>query len=48
MTGVVDDGSRPVQSYRPGWVAGMTQQVVPGVDESVFKFYRQGGDGHVR
>lgn len=48
VTGVVDDDGKPVQNYQPGWVAGMTQQVVSGVDESVFKFYRQGGDGHAR
>ena len=48
VASVVDDDGKPVQNYQPGWVPGMTQQVVPGVDESVFKFYRQGGDGHVR
>jgi hypothetical protein len=48
VAGVVDDDGNPVQNYQPGWVAGMTQQVVAGVAESVFKFYRQAGDGHVR
>lgn len=47
VAGVVDDDGKPVRNYRPGWVAGMTQQIVAGVPESIFKFYRQGGTGHV-
>ncbi len=48
VPGVVDDDGNTVQNYQPGWVSGMTQQTVTGVAESVFKFYRQGGQGHVR
>ena len=47
VQGVLDDDGNPIRNYRPGWVSGMMQQVVPEVPERVFKFYRQGGTGHV-
>lgn len=41
-----DKSGKPIQNYAPS-CARFPYKPVPGVAESVFKFYQQPGDGHV-
>ena len=44
----VQRDKKPIENWKPGFSTTMERRLVPDVEEKVFKFYRQNGNGYVR